>query len=182
MPAVVALAERRPAIETLRRSLSRSEFPLKTARSPAHLEALLQRQWFDAIIIGPEAARGQVIDALRHSFPGMPVLVHLPLRSGDATLLERLHRERVAAIVVEGLDEPCLEATLANCGLTGRRLADLMPIAERLDLTDRLQQLAWPVIIAHAPARLDTATLATHLGVSREALSRGVAAGAAPSL
>jgi AraC-like DNA-binding protein len=182
MAAVAALLERRPALLALRRALPRNEWPLFTARSPAHLAQLLQRHCFDAIVLGADAARGQVLDALRRDFPGVPLLVYLPLRSDDAELLRRLHRERIVAIAVEGIDEPALPRMLARSGLTARRLNDLLALAPALELTDELQQKLWAVIIAAAPAGLDTATLATRFKLARETLSRRFAAGGAPSL
>jgi AraC-like DNA-binding protein len=180
--AVAALLERRPAILALRRALPRGEWPLFTARSPAHLATLLQRHCFDAIVIGQDAARGPVLDALRRDFPALPLVLYLPVRSDDADLLRRMHRERVAAIAVEGLDEPLLPRILGRHGLTARRLADLLPIAEQLELTDELQRRVWELIIARAPSRLRTTTIAKGLKVRRETLSRRFSAGGAPSL
>jgi AraC-like DNA-binding protein len=182
MPAVAALLERQPATVALRRALPRIAWPLFTARSPAHLAALLQRHCLDAIILGPAALRGPVLDALRRDFPAIPLVAYLPLRSDDADLLRRLHRERVAALVIEGLDEPVLTRVLDRHGLTGRRRRDLLPLAARLDLTDTMQYHAWSLIITHAPSGLDTDELARILGVRRETLSRRFAAGGAPSL
>ena len=182
MAGVAALLERRPAVVALRRALPRGEWPLFIGRSPAHLATLLHRHALEAIIIGPDAARGAVLDALRRDFPGMPLILYLPLRSDDADLLRRAHRERVAAIAVEGLDEPVLPRLLLRHSLTARRRADLLPLAARLDLTDELQRRAWLVIVTRAPGGLDTASLARQLHVRRETLSRAFAAGGAPSL
>src|ERR1700690_1907809 len=98
MAAVAALLERRPAILALRRALPRADWPLFTARSPFHLATLLHRHYFDAIVIGHDVARGPVLDALRRDYPMMPLLLYMPVRSDDAELLRRMHRERVAAI------------------------------------------------------------------------------------
>lgn len=182
MAGVATLLERRPAIVALRRTLFRSEWPLFVGRSPAHLATLLHRHCLEAIIIGHEAARGSVLDALRRDFPGMPLILYTPVRSDDADLLRRAHRERVAAVAVEGLDEPIFPRLLVRHSLTARRRADLLPLADRLDLTDDLQRRAWSLIITAAPRGLDTASLARQLRVRRETLSRVFAAGGAPSL
>jgi AraC-like DNA-binding protein len=182
MPAVAALLERRPALLALRRALPRAEWPLFTARSAAHLATLLHHHCFDAIIIGQDAARGPVLEALRRDFPAIPLLLYLPARSDDADLLRRMHRERVAAIAIEGIDEPVFPRILARCGLTARRLADLLPLAARLDLTDELQRKVWELIIVDAPFHLDTAWLAAQFDIRRETLSRRFAAGGGPSL
>lgn len=182
MAGVAALLERRQAVVALRRSLSRGEWPLFVGRSPAHLATLLHRHCLEAIIIGHDVARSPVLDTLRRDYPGMPLILYLPVRSDDADLLRRAHRERVAAVAVEGLDEPMLPRLLARHSLTARREADLLPLAGQLDLTDDLQRRAWALIIALAPRGLDTATLAHKLDIRRETLSRRFAAGAAPSL
>jgi AraC-like DNA-binding protein len=182
MPAVAALLERRPAILALRRALPRGEWPLFTARSPSHLATLLHQHCLDAIVIGHDAARGPVLDALRRDYPAIPLILYVPARSDDADLLRRMHRERVAALAIEGIDEPVFPRLLARHGLTARRLADLLPLAARLDLTDDLQRKVWELIIVDAPFRLDTRWIADQFDVRRETLSRRFAAGGAPSL
>ena len=182
MAAVAALLERRPAILALRRALPRAQWPLFTARSPAHLDRLLRRHCLDAIVIGADAARGQVLDALRRDFPSLPLILYAPLRSDDAELLRRLHRDRVVAIAVEGIDEPVLPRIVERHGLTARRLDDLLPLAGELDLSDALQQQIWSEVIRRAPHAFQTESLAQHFGLRRETLSRRFAAGAAPSL
>jgi len=182
MPAVAALLERRPAILALRKALPRGEWPLFTARSPSHLATLLHQQCLDAIVIGHEAARGPVLDALRRDYPAIPLILYVPARSDDAELLRRMHRERVAALAIEGIDEPVFPRLLARHGLTARRLAELLPLAVRLDLTDELQRKVWELIIIDAPFRLDTGWIADQFEVRRETLSRRFAAGGAPSL
>lgn len=182
MAAVAALLERRPAILALRRALPRSDWPLFTARSPSHLATLLHKHCFDAIVIGIDAARGPVLDALRRDYPVLPLLLYAPIRSDDAELLRRMHRERIAGVAVEGLDEPLLPRMLARHGLTARRLAELLPLAQQLDLTDELQSGVWRLLIELACTRIDTATIARRLRVRRETLSRRFSAGGAPSL
>lgn len=182
MAAIAALLERRPAILALRRALPRARWPLFTARSPAHLDRLLRRHCLDAIIIGADAARGQVLEALRRDFPALPLVLYSPLRSDDAELLRRLHRDRVVALAIEGIDEPVLPRILARHGLTARRLDDLLPLAPQLELTDELQQRIWAEVIARAQGVIDTGLLAQHFDLRRETLSRRFSAGAAPSL
>lgn len=182
MAAVAALLERRPAVLALRKALPRAEWPLFTARSPSHLATLLHQHWFDVIIIGQDAARGPVLEALRRDFPAIPLLLYIPARSDDAELLRRMHRERVAGVAIEGIDEPVLPRLLARHSLTARRLADLLPLAKRLDLTDELQRNVWELIIADAGYHLDTQWLADQFDIRRETLSRRFAAGGAPSL
>ncbi len=166
----------------LRRALARSDQKILAARSPAHLGAVLNRRLCDTIVIGSEAARGPVLDAIRREFPALPLLVYAAFRSDDAELLLQLHRVRGAALAVESLDEPVLPRLLRDHSLTARRLAELVPLADQLDLVERVQRDAWRLIVAQAPAGLSTAALARQLGVRRETLSRRFAAGMAPPL
>lgn len=182
MAVLAALVERRPAVLALRRALPPSSLRLLTARSPAHLDTLLRRHFLEGIVLGAESARGMVLDALRRDFPGLPVFLYAPLRSDDADLLLRAHRERVTAVAAEGLDEPVLPRMIHRLGMTARRRAELLPLATGLDLTDSLQRAAWEVVVTEAPAGISTATLAKRLKVARETLSRRFAAGGAPSL
>jgi AraC-like DNA-binding protein len=182
MPAVAALLDRRPALLALRRALPRATTPVRTARTPAHLAALLHEEPVDAVILGAEAARSAVLDALRADYASLPVVVYATLRSDEAPLLQRVGRHRVAALLVEGLDEPVLARQLALVGLTARRLARLLPLGERAGLVDPLQQRAWRAVVERAPEGLDGAGLARHLKVGRPTLVRRFAAGSAPPL
>ncbi len=156
MPVCAVLLERRPAMLAVRRALARSDQKILAARSPAHLGAVLSRRLCDTIMVGSEAVRGPVLDAIRREFPAMPLMVYASFRSDDAEMLLHLHRARGAALAVESLDEPVLPRLLREHSLTARRLAELVPLAERLDLTDRFQQKAWRLIVAQAPAGLST--------------------------
>lgn len=179
---VAALLERRPALLALRRALPRSAARVLTARSPRHLDQLLRTHLVDAVVLGAEAARGPVLESLRHDFAAIPVLLYVPFRSDDADLVARAARLRVAALAVEGVDEPVLPRLLGQAGLQARRIAELLPLAEWLDLVDPIQRRAWAALVVEAPTGLDTGVLAKRLAVRRETLSRRFGAGRAPSL
>ena len=182
MPAVAALLDRRPALLALRRALPRATTPVRTARTPAHLEALLHEEPVDAVILGAEAARSPVLDALRADYASLPIILYASLRSDEAPLLQRVARHRVAAVLVEGLDEPVLARHVALVGLTARRRARLLPLGLRAGLVDPLQQRAWQAVVERAPDGLDGAGVARLVGVGRATLARRFAAGSAPPL
>jgi AraC-like DNA-binding protein len=175
------LLERRPAAQALRRIFPRRAPRLLAARNPRHLEALLRQHLLDAVVVGLEALRSGTLDALRERYPTLPAVLFAPVRSDDAAAVARLERHGIP-VLVEGLDEPIVARALHDTGFTGRRLAALVPLGTRLDLTEPLQQRAWTAIIRGAPGRLTTSALARELGLTREALSRRFAAGQAPSL
>lgn len=179
--AVAVLLDRRPALLALRRALPGRPQRVLTARDAAQLDLLLRRHLVDAVVLGMAAAKAGTFAALRDEFPVLPVFCFAPIRSDDATLVERLERAG-ATVLLESLDEPVLDRILARKGMTARRAVRLEPLADELDLTSSLQRAAWALIIREAPSRLSTAGLASRLKVGRETLSRHFGAGMAPHL
>jgi AraC-like DNA-binding protein len=182
VPACAVLVERRPALLALRRALARSDQRIFAARSPARLSGILARHLCDVVILGREAAHGPVLDAFRREFPALPLLIFAPFRSDDGELLLHLYRLRGTALAVESVDEPVLLRLVSGHSLTARRMAELAPLAEPLDLIDSFQRRAWRLVVKQAPFGLSTAALARQLKVRRETLSRRFAAGMAPPL
>lgn len=181
MPAWAAWLERRPALQSLRRALPAGAIRLVTVRHARQLEGLLHAQLLDGVVLGLESVRSGALGTLRHDYPTIPTLLFAPIRSEDAATVGWLERQGTP-VLLEGLDEPLLAARAAETGFTGRRLSALLPLADRLDLTDALQRRAWEAIIRAAPVGLSTAALARQVGLTREALSRRFAAGRAPGL
>jgi AraC-like DNA-binding protein len=179
---IAALLDRRPALLALRRALPRSTARVLTARTPIQLDRLLHRTLIDAIVIGADSVRGAVLESLRRDYPGIPLHLMMPLRSDDADVLLRAYRNRVAALLVENLDEPVLGGLVRRHSVEARRSADLLPLAGALRLTDRVQQEAWRVVVTDAPLGIDTDTLARRMGIARETLSRRFTSGGAPTL
>ncbi|MEO5826361.1 MAG: helix-turn-helix domain-containing protein [Gemmatimonadales bacterium] len=180
MATFAALLDRRPALLALRRALPRSTARVLTARNPVQLHRLLHNTLIDAIVIGADAARGAVLESLRRDYPGIPLHLMMPLRSDDADVLLRAHRNRVVALLVENLDEPVLGGLVRRHSVEARRSADLLPLATALRLTDRVQLEAWRVVVSDAPLGIDATTLARRMGIARETLSRRFASGGAP--
>ncbi|MGH7582543.1 MAG: helix-turn-helix domain-containing protein [Gemmatimonadales bacterium] len=180
--AVAALLDRRTAVQALRKALPRVDWQLFVARSPSHLVTLLYRHPLDVIVLGGDVARGPVLAMWREHFPAIPVVAYLAVRGDDADFLTTMRRDGVDAMAIEGLDEPALPRILARHSLTAHRLADLVPLAGRIDLVDDLQRRAWREIVATAGQRAATASLARRLGIQRETLSRRFGAGRAPAL
>lgn len=182
MSVVVALLDRRPALLALRRAFPRTGVAVWTARSAEHLEVLLHRQPIEAVMVGAAAARSPLLDALRADYATVPVILFAPLRSDDSDLLRRVARQRLAAVAVEGLDEPVLGRLVAQVGTTARRRDRLLPLGTAAGLTAPLQRQAWAILVDEAPAGMPAAALARRLHLSRETLVRQFAAAAAPAL
>ncbi len=179
--AVAALLERRDALVALRRALSVRDQPVYTARTPAHLDALLRRHLIDAVVLGADAVKAGTFAALRDEFGAIPVFCLAPIRSDDAGMIRRLERSG-ARVLVEGVDEPIAATRLRRHGLTARREDALLPLTAALRLETTLQRDVWGIVVAEAPRRLTTAALAERIGISRETLSRRFSAGGAPRL
>jgi len=178
---VAALLPRRPSLLAIRRALPRQSLRVLTARSPSHLANLLLEQRLDGVVVGLETARGPTFEALRNDFPSLPLMVFGPVRSDDAGTLRHLVRRGVALIAIEQLDEPILARLVRGAGFTARRERALLPLADRMGLSDQLQRRAWARIVAQ-PEGLTTAMLAREMGVTRETLSRRFAVGPTPTL
>lgn len=179
--AVAALLERRPALLALRRALPGRPQRVFTARDAAHLDRLLRQHLVDGVVLGVSAARAGTFAALRAEFRVIPVFCFAPIRSDDGMLVARLERAG-AIMLLESLDEPILERVIRQRGLSARRAAALLPMADELDLTTPMQRAAWEIIIHEVPSRLSTTGLAARLKVGRETLSRRFGAGMAPPL
>jgi AraC-like DNA-binding protein len=180
---VAALLERRGALTTVRRALSSSGLKAVTARSAAHLDSLLSQQVLDSVVLGAESLnRSLTFDTLRADYPTLPVILFAQVRSDDAALIRRATRRGVAAVLIEGLDDPVLGRRVKELGASARRSAALLELSPALGLVEDLQLAAWKLIVDSPPGSISTESIAHQLGIKRETLSRSFPAGSAPTL
>ena len=85
-------------------------------------------------------------------------------------------------MLVEGIDDSCARDLVSRRGFSARFADALRVPPTSLSLTTEVQQRAWAYIVAQAGRRVRTVSLAKHLGVTREHLSRTFAAEGAPNL
>ncbi len=187
MAAVGALLDRGPALTALRRTLPRaSAAHTATAavacRSPAELCRLPARRMLDAVVTSPHRVDPAELASLRSRFPALPVILYAAFRPDDGALLLASRTDGIAAIAVEGVDDPVVGDIVTRHSLTARRRAALADGPRVLRLEDPFQRKVWDLLVAQVEHPLRTSDLANRLKVSREHLSRQFAAGGAPTL
>lgn len=182
MAAVGALLDRGPALTALRRTLPRGAAAAVACRSPAELCRLPSRRMIDAVVTSPHRLEAGELASLRSRFPALPVILYAAFRPDDGALLLAGHNDGIAAIAVEGVDDPVVGDIVARHSLTARRRAALADGPRVLRLQDPFQRRVWDLLVTQVERPLRTADLARNLKVSREHLSRQFAAGGAPTL
>jgi len=182
VPAVAALLDTPAALTTLRRGLSRERLAVVACRNPAGLRGALADRPVDAIVVGSQVASKVGLAELRARFPAIPILAYGVFRADDAELLLSWHRMGVAAVAVEGVDDPVLADLVARHTPTARRRQGLREAPQALRLTEPIQVAAWAILMEEPGRAVDTAALAHRLHISREHLSRQFGAGGAPNL
>jgi AraC-like DNA-binding protein len=182
MPAVAALLDSRAALGALRRSLPKGYAPVVACRSASGLERVLTGRLLEVLVLGPRAARRLDLHSLRARFPGIPVVAYGIFRSEDAELLLGWHRLPVAAVLVEGVDDPVVGDLVMRHSVSARRRVALGEAPRLLRLTEPLQRATWERLVQGGGRPPRTARLAKEMGLSREHLSRQFGAGGAPNL
>lgn len=182
MRTIAALLDSRGALGSLRRSLPRDAAPVLACRSPKGLELALAARLLEAVVLGAEAARQLPLSALRARFPEIPVVIYGVIRSDDAGLLLLWQRLDVAAVAVEGVDDPVVGDLVVRRSVSARRSAALADAPRILRLHESLQRRTWELLVARLGRPPRTASVARTLGLSREHLSRQFGAGGAPNL
>jgi AraC-like DNA-binding protein len=180
--AIATLLESRGALLALRRTLPKAGPGVVACRTPAALRRLLERRLVDAVVLAPSTGLLPDLAELRSRLPGIPVVAYAPFRPDDGELLLACRRHAVAAVAVEGVDDPIVGEMVMRASITAERRRALADAPRMLRLTEPLQQAAWGVLVGEVERPIRTTTLAKHLEVSREHLSRQFGAGGAPNL
>jgi len=183
MSAVAALLDSRAALLMLRRTIAPGPPTVVACRSSAGLGRAYAEHLLDAVVIGVKGLRHPDLSLLRARFPHVPVIVYGPFRPDDGDLLLRLSSsEAVAAIAVEGVDDPVVGDLVRRHSLCRARADALAEAPRLLRLTEVIQRGAWERLVMLAGRAVQTDELAGWLGLSREHLSRQFGAGGAPNL
>ncbi|MEO8452630.1 MAG: AraC family transcriptional regulator [Gemmatimonadota bacterium] len=183
MPAVAALLDSRGTLTALRRTLPRGSAPVLACRGPTGLERALRSRLLDAIVLGTRAARAVDLGSIRARYPGIPLCVYGSFRSDDGRFLTELDgRVGIAAILVEGVDDPVAGEIIVRRSVSARRRRELAEAPRLFRLTEPLQCRAWELLLDSPGRPPTTETIAAKLEVSREHLSRQFGAGGAPNL
>lgn len=187
MAAVAALLDRGAALTALRRTLPRGSAggaatPAVACRSAAELSRLPARRMLDAVVTSPHRLGSAELADIGTRFPALPIILYAAFRPDDGALLSASRADGVAAIAVEGVDDPVVGDIVSRHSLTARRRAAMADGPRVLRLEDPFQRKVWDLLVAQVERPVRTAELARVLKVSREHLSRQFAAGGAPTL
>jgi AraC-like DNA-binding protein len=182
VPAVAALLDGGPALGALRRSLPPGSAPVLACRSVTGLERALGSRLVEVVLLGTRAIRSLDLVSVRSRFPAIPIVAYGVLKSEDAEQLLTWHRAAVAAVLVEGVDDPVVGDLALRHSISARRRAALIEAPRLLRLTEPLQLATWERLVRAGGRPPRTTRLARDMGVSREHLSRQFGAGGAPNL
>jgi AraC-like DNA-binding protein len=183
MSVVAALLDSRAELLMLRRTIAPGPPNVVACRSYAALGRAYAEHLLDAVVIGVKGFRHPDLPSLRAQFPHVPVIVYGPFRPDDGDLLLRLSSsDGVAAIAVEGVDDPVVGDLVRRHSLSRARADALAEAPRLLRLTEAIQRNAWERLLMVAGEPVKTEELAERLGLSREHLSRQFGAGGAPNL
>ena len=182
MAVIATLLESRGALLALRRTLPKTGPAVVACRTPAALRRLLERRLVDAVVLSPTQGVLPDLAELRRHLPGIPVVAYAPFRPDDGELLLACRRHAVASVAVEGVDDPIVGEMVMRASITAERRRALADAPRMLRLTEPFQRAAWDVLVGEVERPIRTTTLAKHLEISREHLSRQFGAGGAPNL
>ncbi len=143
---------------------------------------MLGERLLEALVLGVRIVRDMDFTGLRERYPAIPVVLYGVFKSDDAELLLAGQRLAVAAVAIEGVDDPVVGDLVVRQSVSVRRRAALADAPRLLRLTEPLQLSAWDLLVASAGRPPRTALMARSLGISREHLSRQFGAGGAPNL
>jgi AraC-like DNA-binding protein len=180
--AIATLLDSRDGLAALRRSLPRGAAPVVACRSLPGLQRALDARLVEAIVLGAVVARQPELGILQSRFPNIPVVIFGLIRSEDAEALLAWHRQGLAAIAIEGVDDSVLGELVVRQSVSARRAAALADAPRLLRLSEPLQRRTWELLVATMGRPPRVSALARQLGLSREHLSRQFGAGGAPNL
>lgn len=182
MRAIAALLDSRDGLTALRRSLPRGAAPVVACRSLLGLQRALDARLVEAIVLGAVVARQPELGVLQARFPNIPVVIFGLVRSEDAEVLLAWQRLNLAAVAIEGVDDPVLGDLVVRQSVSARRAAALADAPRLLRLSEPLQRRTWELLVATMGRPPRISAIAKQLGLSREHLSRQFGAGGAPNL
>ena len=183
-PAIVVYAQRDKARAMMKAAFPRRKTRVMMTRSLEDFENAFKTNLVDAAIVDVGAAQEDTwrVASLAREYPSVPFFGLSSLRTAEGPALAQCAAYEFADVLVDGVDDLAAREIVQHLSFSSRfaRALDDPPRALALDAP--LQQSAWRFIVSHAGRPVRTSTLASHLKVTREHLSRSFAAGGAPNL
>jgi AraC-like DNA-binding protein len=171
------------------RSLMKAAFPRRRtrvllARTPSDFDAVFKSTLVDAAVVDVGSAHEDTWRAasLAREYPSVPFFGLAALRAAEGPALAQCATYEFTDVLVEGVDDAAARELVTHLGFSARFARALAEPPRSLGLATALQKGAWQFIVSHAGRPVRTSTLAEHLRVTREHLSRSFAAGGAPNL
>ena len=183
-PAVVAYTQRERVRQLMKAAFPRRKARVLLARSLEDFDATFKSNLIDAAIVDVGSAQEDTwrVASLAREYPSIPFFGLTALRAAEAPALAQCAQFEFTDVLVDGVDDAVARELVQRLGFSARFARALDDPPRVLALDSPLQQAAWRFIVSHAGRPVRTSTLAAHLKVTREHLSRSFAAGGAPNL
>jgi len=179
---LVCSTRERPRL-LLSRAFPRGRAQIVMVRDAEGIAAALATTLVDAIIVdllpGSASAVGwRAVEQATNHAP-IPAVGLLAPRALEPALLDRLHEQGVATILVDGVDDAMIRVLLQPVLLTTRFIqrADVLLAAHQLG---PLAEAVWRTGVSHVGRLTSVSAVAKQLGMSREHLARSLRAVGAP--
>jgi len=179
---LVCSTRERPRL-LLSRAFPRGRAQIVMVRDAEGIAAALATTLVDAIIVdllpGSASAVGwRAVEQATNHAP-IPAVGLLAPRALEPALLDRLHEQGVATILVDGVDDAMIRVLLQPVLLTTRftQRADVLLAAHQLG---PLAEAVWRTGVSHVGRLTSVSAVAKQLGMSREHLARSLRAVGAP--
>ena len=184
-PAIILLvcSTRERPRSLLTRAFPRGRAQVLVVREADGIAATLATTLVDAIIVdllpGSAATLGWRAIEQATSHAPIPAVGFVASRSLEPALLERLHAQGVATILVDGVDDALLRGLLQPVLLATRFMqrADVLLASHQLGAT---AEAVWRTGVSHVGRLTSVSAVARQLGMSREHLARSLRAAGAP--
>lgn len=167
----------------LTRAFPRGRAQVHVVRAPEEIEGALRSMLVDAIIVDllPATLATVGVRAVEHAtrHAPIPAVGLVSPRTLDAALVTQLYAAGMATVLVDGVDDALVRALLHPVLLTTRftTRADVLLAAHHVG---PLAETVWRTGVSHTGRLTSVAGVARQLGLSREHLSRSLAAAGSP--
>ena len=184
MPAIVVYAQREKARMLMKSAFPRRKTRVMMTRTVEDFDTAFKTNLVDAAVVDVGAAQEDTwrVASLAREYPSVPFFGLTSLRSAEGPALAQCAAYEFADVLVDGVDDGAAREIVQSLSFSVRFARALDDPPRALMLGAPLQQSAWRFIVSHAGRAVRTSTLATHLKVTREHLSRSFAVGGAPNL
>ena len=184
LPAIVVYAHRERTRALLKAAFPRRRARVVLTRTAEDFEAAFKSNLVDAAVVDVGGAQEDTwrVASQAREYPSAPFFGWAALRAAEGPALAQCASYEFADVLVDGVDDGAARDIVSQLSYTTRFARALDEPPPALGLANPMQQKAWRFVVSHAGRPVRTSSLAQHLGVTREHLSRSFAAGGSPNL